>query len=310
MELQTICWRALQLQHPPQWEIALACGPEGMQRIILADRHFHRLDVRWRPLKYVPNLDLMLSRHKQPKKDKDQDVLMSPLSAAFEPWKGIVQETPEGTVTHAGRHFHDARLLVEATLVWPDERDMTLESEILASIAPLERDIEPRPWQAMGLSLQCPTRFELHETDLKVGKVQWDFRQTRPGKPTQAGKHSPLLEVNRIAMPEYWLKKTPLREWLREQIPKQFTELRVRAQLQGLHTADVIVSSARGPLLSSLSSARQLRMDVAWACPAENRVYHIHYTRLTTDDQAQLPEGFALRCCRAVPTVRTEQVTA
>ena len=308
MELQTTCWRALQLQHPPQWEIALACGPEGTQRIILADRHFHRLDVRWRPLKYVPNLDLMLSRHKQPK--KDQDIQTSPLSNAPEPWKGLVQETPDGTVTHAGRHFHDARLLVEATLVWPNERDMTLESEILASIAPVQSDIEPRPWQAMGLSLQCPSRFELLETDLKVGKVQWDFRQAAPGKPAQQGKHSPLLEVNRIAMPEYWLKNTPLREWLRDQIPKQFTELRVRAEQQGLHTADIIVSSARGPLLSSFGGTRQLRLDMAWACPAENRVYHIHYTRLTMDDQAQLHEGFALRCCRGAPNVGQGQVIA
>jgi len=291
-ELERTLWRGMEIGHPPQWELAVASGVDEPGRTAFADRYLHRLDVRWRPLKYVPNLDKMLERHRR-KADKDQKLKLSDLTGGPPEWRGVVRQTPGGTVVHAGRFFREARLLVEAAVVWPKKRNRVLENAVLASIRPQGQEkAKRRDWQAMGLSLTAPEGFELRTSAAKVGKVRWEFDTGR--------RNGPQLTVERIALPEYWLT-APLREWLGEQLGGEWKQVRQDPASFGPHRGERLLSRVKLGPLDSLRGRRRLRVDAAWQCPVEGRVYHVSYVKTCRAEELSLPAGFAVRCCRAVP---------
>jgi hypothetical protein len=302
--LERTCWRAIQVDHPPEWEVAVASGADDPGRLVFADRCFHRLDICWKTLKYIPNMDLMLSKHRQG--DRQDGTTLCDLPTAPAPWKGVVRKTPSGAVVHAGRFFRQERLLVEAALVWPDHRDPRLESRVLESIQAVDADGQERLWQAMGLSVTCPSNFDLHESSLKVGLIQWDFRM-KPHK-GRRDKPGPQLRIERIALPDYWLKGRSLQDWLAEQVPSSSRQLRQQVVPQGRHTACQVLSTGKAPLAGRLRGYRLLRLDVAWRCPIEERVYHVCLSEPRKDEELAFLEHWEVRCCRAPATAEARRV--
>jgi len=295
-QLARTSWRELQIDHPPQWEVAVASGCDAPGRLVLADRLYHRIDVRWKPLKYVPNLELMLARYKR--RDKDDKTFYADLSTAPPDWKGVVHKVSGATIVHAGRFFRSSRILTEATIVWPGGRSIELENRILASVKAAEPGAQLRLWQAMGLSVTCPARYDLREASLKVGRIQWDF-WPRAGN-DKAAAAAGQLRVERIAMPDYLLKGRAVREWLAEELPAGSRQLRQRLVGWAGHQVDELVSIGKAPLSARLGGMRLMRLDLAWRCPIEQRIYHVTFTQCRRDEQIVLPEDFAVRCCRPV----------
>ena len=54
----------MEIGHPPDWELSFACEPDAPGRCSFSDRYYQRMDVRWRELKYVPDLDKMLDKYR------------------------------------------------------------------------------------------------------------------------------------------------------------------------------------------------------------------------------------------------------
>jgi len=295
------CWRDVRIDHPPEWEVVVASGPDDPGRLTFTDRRYHRLDVKWRTLKYVPSIELMLSRHQ--KRDKTERDKRSPLATGPAPWKGIVNKTSDGWIVHAMRFFRQARLLVEVSLIWPGRRDISLENAVLASATAtaMDRQDDSRLWQAMGLSVTCPADYDLRQASPKVGRIQWDFsRMTPNGK---IDKQGGLLRIARIAMPDYWLKGRPIRDWLTDQLPADARSINQRRIGQGRHLADEIVSAIKLPLVARARGLQSMRLDLAWICPTEGRVYHVQFTQRRRDERIALPVGWEVSCCRPVPSL-------
>ncbi|MCK4277087.1 MAG: hypothetical protein KAX78_11265, partial [Phycisphaerae bacterium] len=202
--MQRTVWRGMQIEHPDRWELMRASGVGEPGCCLFADPLYQRLEVCWRALKYVPDLEMMLQKYRQ---KTDQELELSDLATAPDPWRGVVRDTPDGTVVHAGRFFRQSRRLVEATIVWPQQRDLELEDAILSGIAVEKDDSERRLWQAGGMSLSIGGDFELLDSSAKVGQTRWQFGPAKSPKPT--------LAVERIAMSEYWLEGS-LGDWLQQ----------------------------------------------------------------------------------------------
>ena len=219
--LDRTCWRGLRIDHPYDWEIARASDQDQPGRCTFSDRHYHRLDVQWRKVQYAPNFDLILEKYRQGPEGQQRDLSSVWLAS---PWRGLLRQTADGFVLHAARTFPDQRTLVELTIVWPrKDRDAKLEETILKSVA--IDDGEDRLWQAMGISATVPGHFNLRTNSSKVGKVSWEFATSDRGTPSRfiglgTPKRGPVLTIERLAMPGYWLKGS-IREWLVEQVPAQ-----------------------------------------------------------------------------------------
>jgi hypothetical protein len=282
----------MRIDHPADWELSIASGLDEPGRCLFVDRMYQRLDVRWKDVAQVPNLDLLLERRQR----KDGEKLeVAPLAGAPEEWRGLVQKTKAGCVTRAGRFFRNVRRLVEATIVWPQGRDRRTECDILASISPQASQAELSLWQAMGLSLTAPAEFVLARSQARVGRVTWEFHG--------GGKDEATLEVERLAMPDSWLK-APLSRWLEQQVPVDAKTMRQDRVDRSGHRAESVVSSQNAGLLAGLRGVRRLRLDLAWLCPAEERLYHMAFHRVCRDETISFPPGVEVRCCRPVPGIR------
>jgi hypothetical protein len=292
-EFERTCWRGLQVEHPAEWELALASVGDERPHCAFSDRHYHRLDLRWRALKYKPNLDLVLDKARR-RSEKQADTVVRDLAGAPKEWRGVVRVTPDGTLTHASRFFRETRWLVDAVIVWPERRDRSLERRILASVSAADPKAPVQPWQALGISLDLDSAFDLVRSDTKVGRVRWEFA-TEEKRPRE-------LTVERLALPDYWLHG-PLRDWLVEQMPEGFRKERQEPAGVNGHRGEKLISHARVSILKALRGYRRRRTEIAWRCPKEDRVYHVSIAHLTRELELELPERLKVRCCRDAPVV-------
>ncbi len=292
LPLDTTIWRGMQVCHPAEWELSTASvfGEDG--RCGFSDRAYERLDVRWRPLKYVPDIETMVMKHRQ---RLEKETELSNLTQAPPEWRGLMRKAPQGaTIIHAGRFFQTQRLMVEAMLVWPQQRDADAEHAILESITPRAIQDGRHTWQAMGIEMTAPGDYDLYESNAEVGRVKWVFRREAMKEPS--------FTVQRIAMPEYWLKGS-LADWLGRQLPADQTIVEQGPVNCCGHTGEQLLSRGVIGKFASLRGRRRLRHDWAWQCPIERRVYHVTFVQEGRDEELDLPEAFAIRCCRPAPVV-------
>ena len=299
VELDRTCWRGMEIGHPVDWELSLASSLDSPGRCSFSDRYYQRLDVQWRPLTYVPQMDRMLDKYRA-RKEKKTTFHDAPHLPAE--WHGLARKTAKAWILHAGRFFRERRLLVEVTILWPDKRDKAAERAILASIAAQDPDAPARTWRASGIEATISGDWELVSGSAQVGRVRWEFRPRKKRR----GPRRAVLTVERIAAPRYWLDE-PLRDWLTDQLP-QYSRTIHRGGVQvNAHPGEQLTSRTRIATLPSLRGIRRLRLDVAWQCPIEDRVYHVSYSEPSRRDELVLPEHFQVRCCRPVRVAGSRQ---
>lgn len=288
-------WRGLVLYHPASWEVALVSGPRETGRLLFADRSCQRLDVHWRPLTYVPDMDRMLEKYRPPRKERGST---QTLDSRLSDWRGVVRKLDAGTVVHAATFFRDRRLLVEAAMVWPSRRNTELETQILSTIRPEPDDTPDRLWQAMGMSLRMDRAYELTESKAKVGAVQWTFVAEEDDAAAD-------VTVERLAMPKYWLDE-PLREWLVQQAPGAEEIDRQDPVTRNNHRGEQLISHGRINTLATIRGIHRYRLDTAWTCPIEERVYRVTCTRSSKAEDLEFPDGLKINCCRRPTAITAE----
>jgi len=296
--LERTCWRGVQVDHPAVWEASVASGPQEGGRLTFVDRRFTRLDLRWRHLKYVPNMDDLLDRSGgKDKKTDDQGVTTAMLGSAPPDWRGLVRTGGQGAVVNAGRFFEDQRLLVEAAIIWPKDRDKDLERQILESVTVHKTDAPARHWRALGIDAQVDRQFELVQNNAQVGRVNWMFQG--PAKHTP-----PQLMIERLAMVDCWLKE-PLSEWIVSNLPLHSQVLRDEEISFNRHSARRLLSQSKVGTVSALTGRRMVRVDVAWQCEQDLRLYHIAYGCMARrGTELELPVELRVDCCRSAPVVK------
>ena len=276
-----MCWRGLRLWHPADWEPATLSGPKESARCILVDRRVQRLQADWQTLRRPPDLKAMFEglRHRRPEAPTVD-------LAGVPGWAGLVRKESDKTIVLAGRYFADAACLVQAVLSWPGKRDPRIERTVLGSVAPLPQG-QTQPWQALGIVAEVPEGFELQRASSRVGHVAWEF-----GRP---GRGSAGLSLERIAMLGEWLK-VPVGEWLAGQVPAGFKRLRqLRVPCAGHQGEEV--HSQRGSALTGVAGRRVYRLDRAWVCPTDERLYRLAYWQRSAGE-LEMPSSLRLYCCR------------
>ncbi len=291
VRMDRTCWRGIRIDHPAEWELAVASGVDEPRRCAFADRLFHRLDVRWRPLKGRPNLELAIQKHRR-QTDKGAESTVTDFADAPAGWRGTLRKTGEATLAYACRYLESPGWLVDAVVVWPQKRDKATEAAVLRSIGAEDPGAEVREWQAMGLSLRLGRPFELVRSLVPVGQVRWEFSTAR--------RHGPQLVIERLAMPEHWLGDS-LREWLLEELPHGHRPHRQELAKVNGHRAERLISHTRFSPLASLRGIREIRVDLAWLCPKESRLYRVSFADRSRADEIALPGSLEIRCCRDVP---------
>lgn len=296
-DMTTTCWRGLSIEHPTEWEMSFASSFDAPKRCSFSDRRSERLDVRWRPLKAVPNLDHMIERYRDKAPKNRDDVRLEVIEDLPAPWSGLLQKGPDGKVLYAGRFFAEQRILVEVTLAWPKRRHTSLEARCLGGIAPLPTDVDATRWRAMGMDVSVPAEFDLVEHSSKVGRQHWVFEDP--------ARNGATLMFDRYAMVETWLK-TPIQSWLETQLPHGRVIRRTGQRIHG-HMAERLLSRRRHGTLSSLRGVAILRVDLAWTCPMDTRLYHIIFERPARGEDLDLPACFDVKCCQLVPVPQGER---
>ena len=289
--LDRTCWRGMQIDHPQAWELSVASGIDESGRLKYVDRLHERLDVRWKPLKYVPDMPKALEKYRG---SVGRKAKVSDLRGAPEPWQGVVRKLGKGAIVHAGRFFREVRWLVEVAVLWPRRRNTDLEREILASVRAEDPAAPVVRWQASGLSLTLGRQFRLQTNEARVGRVTWTF--------TTQAKRGPELAVERLALAGYWLKEA-LRDWLVEALPDSHEVVRQDVRDFNGHRGEVLISRGRVGRVASLRGLKEVRLDAAWQCPRESRLYHVRRTQISRDAEISLPQDLKIHCCRPAPVL-------
>lgn len=273
------------VEHPADWELAVASGLNEPGQCIFADRYYHRLNLQWKPVTYVPNLELMLTRyHRRNESDKSKIIEINDLP---KDWQGLGRQSDQGMVVHAGRFFREQRILVEAAIIWPESRDIPLEKRVLSSIRPLPHTGPTQRWQAMGIDAQVPWEYDLQYSKSAVGKVTWGFK---------AGKKGPELLIERLALPGNWLTEG-LEQWLESTVESGFKRISRQERSFNGHEASCQISQGWTHPINRLRGRRLLRQDLAWRCGVEDRVYRLSFMQVTPEQEPALPSALAIRCC-------------
>ncbi len=283
MELDCTIWRDVKLEHPVDWELFRMNRKDDRWRCCFADRYHQRLDLRWRRLKYVPDLNKMLERHHEKEKADKTTVLQG----QPEGWLGTVRQTEGGWIVNAGKFFENAKLLVEIVVVWPGKRDRSLENRILQGIRPAESESGLKLWKAMGMRVRLSEQYDIIEFKAEAGRVEWIFGKER--------KRGPRVAIERIAMPKYWLRGT-LDKWLMSQSGEWKIMSRSKEVING-HEAAVQKAQTRGLLVDSLVLKRKVKVEKAWLCEKEQRVYKVSCGATQRSLDIDVPEDVMVYCC-------------
>lgn len=290
-QLERTCWRGVQVDCPADWEVSIASGPDEEGRLSFVDRRYLRLDLRWKSLAFAPDLDLLMTKYREPRVTREKIEVLKVSSLPGE-WRGVLRKGEESNFLHAGRYFKDAGVLVEATIVWPGRRNLDLECRILNSIAPQDPQASRHHWRALGLDVLAPDEYDLHVNDAKVGRVGWTFA-------AGAKPRSPRVLAERIAMVDYWLKE-PLDKWLVEGLPPRSKVLEQGVTSFNGHEGQRLLSCTKVGTLATLRGRRLLRVDVAWLCPVDGRLYHVAHWKVQRERSLELPAEWKMDCCRQV----------
>jgi hypothetical protein len=287
IRFERTCWRGLEIEHPADWEVSSATACPEPARLALSDRRRERLDMRWRTLSYEPRMESLLAAYVGKEDGGARPRRMDDLSAG---WHGAKETVSGVCVVRAGRFFPEARMLVEATFAWPGQRDAATESRLLSSVRPLDSRAADRPWQAMRMRATLPSSYDLFGFSSTAGLTEWRFG-TAPGKP-------PSLTLRQLTMPRYWLR-IPIDQWLRSALPGDSRVLRSGPAARNGHEGAECLSRGRAGW-RRLAGQRTLRLDVAWLCPVEQRVYHATRTVTGRGREVTLPESFRVECCNVI----------
>lgn len=307
------CWRGIELNHPPAWEITATTAGTTPARLIFSDRYSERLTVQWRKLNAMPDLKRVLDRQ------RNRDTTIEEATDLPSGWVGTVQpldqestpKQPEETkiekkysaetdkkgrkktaltqsvITHLGRFFQEDGILIEVILSWPDSYDKSLEAVILESIKPIPANLKNVMWEGMGIRADVPKSYTIESIGSQNGLMEWNLSDT-PKR---------ILKIQRMALPDYWLKSS-LSAWLKNEVAKEVDITNVRDIEFNGHKAVEIISRQRTALLKRLIGWRNYRVDIAWLCELENRVYRMQHTTSRHAGKAFIPHDMQIICCR------------
>ena len=298
-------WHGVEIRHPGDWEVTVASAPDADQgQCVFADRYWQRLDVQWRRLTGRPTMNILLEKFrsdhiKRVRKVKadgdDPKADLTPLDAPIGDWDGFLIDTAGGNMLRVLRIDEEENMLLEASVFCPKgRRNTALEREVLAGITPLPSEDSLDRWRAMGLDVTLDKSFKMTLNRPMAGEIHWEFEDKAEG-------YSPLI-VERMAMAEHVMGRS-LPDWMPQQLPANSTVVSQFAETINGHLGQTIISHAPYGRLGGVKVNRNVRIETAWVCPMENRLYRLCRQRITDQETVELPDPLIVLCCRPSPAV-------
>ncbi|MHC4985171.1 MAG: hypothetical protein ACYTFO_03355, partial [Planctomycetota bacterium] len=303
-QLDRTIWRGIEILRPADWELSVASPAGKKGRCAFSDRYWQRLDVTWQVLNSTPKIELLLEKfrdeHLKRTDAKDEDSLVE-LVGTVGGWRGFRQHRGDTVLTRALRFDPETRLVLELAVLWPEKLDTELERDLMAGVRPTDPSGPTKHWRAMGLDVQLDRAYDLTVFKPLAGRTHWEFET--------AGKDQRKLYIERLATPELWLKGS-LADWLPKQAPAAATMLNQRAVTINEHHGQEVLTRSKVGRFGSWRGLYKVRLERAWLCEREARMYRVCLTDVTRDEAFTLPADLAVRCCQpseAIPTPYTKR---
>ena len=288
--METLIWRHLALQHPPDWEMLQFAREPESGRCLLADRYQYRLEFTWRQCKRPPDWNRTL-RDYQSKLAKDHPgATIHEIESSG--WTGLQVQAEELSTTRFGHFFPREGCLVEIVFIGDSPGDEKMIGRVLSSVHEQPATGGTARWRAFGMDVRCSDSVDLKACRVEPARAKMEFGpKKRPG---------PTETFQRLGLAPHWLK-VPVRDWLRSQAPGNLVDrAELQLHLRGHEIAGLEGRLNQGRLLSFMGHSAPYR-SAAWICPADGRLYCVSHAGHKGDDTVPLA-GNRLACCEAVAT--------
>lgn len=283
--MQEWVWRNLRFELPRDWEMLQFSRRSETGSCLFADRHAYRFELNWRRVAGAPDFARMLDDYARQLAPETPGQVVRVQQA---PWLGLAG-TFEGVATSRfGRFLPGEKYLVEAVFLWPRERDLPLERQVLASLDELPRDEQWQRWRAFGLDCRGSAGLELQTCEVQPAAAHLVF--------APKGNSLRTEDFSRWGMVEHWLR-TGVEDWLAARRPRQATQIATGQRRLGDHQVYFVSARVPGRLLG-----RCHYQAAAWVCPRDRRLYCVATVTERPLEQRQAPlVGHRLRCCAELP---------
>lgn len=276
--MQEWIWRDVRLEIPGDWEMLQFSREREKGRCAFADRRQFRLELSWRQVKGAPDFPRMMKDYKARLKSAGE--LQDAKTFTLSGWHGLAGLQKNVNVSRFGNYFDEDNLLVELVCLWPGNRDVSLEKDILQSCRYAAPENGFRKLKAFGLTGRIQEVYELSACQVQPAMVSMVFSGHR--RPSQ-------IRLQRLGMVPQWLKQ-PLSDWLRAQAPAEIRSLHIETGNASGHQA----AHARGEYIpKGLLIRKGLYTASAWICPKDGRLYHAEHICRAGENIA----GHLLDCC-------------
>ena len=250
-------WRHIAVRLPADWEMLQFSCEFSQGRCAFADRYQYRSELSWRTVPGEPDYDRMVNDYfRKLEQDKriDQGEIVKKSG-----WHGLAGVIDRERTSRLGKYLPAIGCLIEFVILWPQQRDVALENEILGSI-------EARPpaklqeWQAFNMNMHVPAAAAFEGCTALPARTEFTFTDTKTANQWQ---------FSRRGMVASWFDGQ-LEPWLRRELGKNTRELRITQRHH--HDADMIIAEGRFKP-QSLHLRRGNVTAAAWIDPADGRLY-------------------------------------
>ena len=280
-------WHNISVDLPEDWEMLQFANDAEQGRIAFADRSDFRLELSWRRVGSRPDLERIRSDYASRLLNE-----MDHSEAIFEDlldWSGLKSVKDGKVSTRLLNHFGESGMLLEAVFRWQDLPDISLQEEILSSLAVDGGDTSAfQAWRCFGLDLSVPSVFALLDVQALPASTVMEFGYKKPNKAT--------IRAERRGLLKFWLKGS-VADWLIRQLPRKPKTLESMRYSEAGH--DVYRIKGTLPYGSGWGSLfmRQEFESVGWICPEDKRLYTLG--KLSRPSHAFLFEkqSAQLSCC-------------
>ncbi len=229
-------------------------------RCAFADRYGFRLEMSWRRVAGIPDVDRMISDYLAKLQAGGMDDGRKIKAAGCQ---GLAGTQDGSLMTRFGCYAPEEKCVVEILFIWPDQRDQTLEHDVLKSFHnEIADERGKRRWRAFGMDVWVPGECHLGSCCVEPAHVRWQFVDSR-GRP--------LLNCARRGMVREWMQGS-VRDWLEKN-----TALKHRSAVRWSHVQrsghDVTRVEGIHPPSGWLRRSRPIHAE-AWICPADGRLYN------------------------------------
>jgi len=259
--MKTFIWRHFAIQIPDHWDMLQYSKNWIVGNCVFADRYQYRLEFNWRAVAGTPDYDRMLSDYMSKLKN-DYNMKQAQYTKSGK-WKGIKGYLNSLLTTRYGYYFKNESCVIEIVFIWPDKIDSQIERTVLNSIKEIDEKNGFYQWKAFHMDMYVSKELILDATLALPAHTKMTFLTKKPFK----------KEIfQRIGMVKQWLK-IPLKDWVRDKIPKNVRIESENSETQSNHQIETFKGYYFTDASAKLLNRKSKYITSAWVCPEDERLY-------------------------------------